>query len=617
MTDKIHVLSEDVAALIAAGEVVERPQSVVKELVENAVDAGATKINVEIEQSGVKLIRITDNGSGMSRNDAMLSFVKHATSKISTKDDLFAIQTLGFRGEALASISAVSHFEIVTKTRDNVIATKITVNGGVQSESEDTAAPDGTSISVRDLFYNTPARLKFLKSDQTETGLIVTLIERLALSHPEISFRLTVNGRETLFTTGNGKLSDVIYSIFGRDFSDMMIDVNYSEDIIINGYIGKPLYSKPNRNFQVFFVNGRLVRSKTLQNTLEAAYKNSMLISRYPVCVLFLEIDCSDIDINVHPSKQEIKFSDESVVKNALTKAINKALIGDTGIVPIIKEPVIEVKPVVTPQQEVKKYDDWEIISNKMNVADIIQNVVDNTDQQPYAEISENDTVTITYPVYEQKHLEPIEIKPITVEKPPEIVKPVYEQEKLENKINWKLVGEAFNSFAIIQKGDDILFIDKHALHERINFEHLKTRKPQIQTLLTPLTISLGGEEYSKIIENVKTLETLGFEIEDFGIGTVLVRKIPQILSVTDVEYLLNKFASGVCSAKSTYDEFLYDIACKASIKSGMETSEYELRKLVDEYLNREAELKYCPHGRPVCFSLSKTALEKQFKRIV
>lgn len=315
MPDKIHILSREIADLIAAGEVVERPNSVVKELVENSIDAKATSIIIEIAQGGVKSIRVTDNGTGMSRNDAMLSFVKHATSKISSKDDLFSISSLGFRGEALASISAVSRFEILTKTKDSAAASKIILKTGADPVAEDAAAPDGTSVTVKDLFYNTPARLKFLKSEQTETGLIVSLIERLALSRPDISFQLFINGRENIFTSGNGKLSDVIYSLFGKEFSDMMLEVDYDDGVSIKGYTGKPLYSRPNRNHQVFFVNGRLVRSRLLQMTLEAAYKNSMLISRYPACVLFIGVNPSQIDINIHPSKQEIKFSDETAIK--------------------------------------------------------------------------------------------------------------------------------------------------------------------------------------------------------------------------------------------------------------------------------------------------------------
>ena len=613
MPDKIHILSREIADLIAAGEVVERPYSVVKELVENSIDAKATSIIIEIAQGGVKSIRVTDNGTGMSRNDAMLSFVKHATSKISSKDDLFSISSLGFRGEALASISAVSRFEILTKTKDSAAASKIILKTGADPVAEDAAAPDGTSVTVKDLFYNTPARLKFLKSEQTETGLIVSLIERLALSRPDISFQLFINGRENIFTSGNGKLSDVIYSLFGKEFSDMMLEVDYDDGVSIKGYTGKPLYSRPNRNHQVFFVNGRLVRSRLLQMTLEAAYKNSMLISRYPACVLFIGVNPSQIDINIHPSKQEIKFSDETAIKTAMSGALNATLRNDTGILQIFgsdhpevfEDKKLSVEKVY--KNDSPSYPDWEIISGKENTSDIVQVIADSSDKpSEYLPVSDIPSFSKSYA--DDNNSE---------DDREHTLKDIYEQGKIDNKPVWKFIGEVFSAYIIIQKDEDVLFIDKHALHERINFERLKTMTPQTQTLLTPITVSFDGEEYAKILENSKTLETLGFEIEDFGPGTVIVRKIPQLLSVSDVEYLLNKFASDVCSAKSTYDEFLYDIACKASIKSGMNTSEFELKKLVEEYFEKETELKYCPHGRPVCFSMSKTTLEKQFKRII
>ena len=331
--NRIKILDNDISGLIAAGEVVERPASVVKELIENSIDSGASKISVEIAGSGIEYIRVTDNGCGMSSYDAKIAFQKHATSKISSKDDLYSINTLGFRGEALAAISAVSKIKLITKEQDSIAGYYIDIEGGVILDEGEIGAADGTTIEVRDIFYNTPARLKFIKSEQTERSVISGLIEKLAISHTDISFSFIINGAQRFFTSGNGNLENTLYSVFGSELSSDMIPVDYSDSgIIINGFIGRPLATRPNRNLQMFFVNGRLIKSKILQQALELSYKNSMLVGRYPVCALLLRINSSEIDVNVHPSKLEIKFSNEKTVAEVVSSGVREALASESGL---------------------------------------------------------------------------------------------------------------------------------------------------------------------------------------------------------------------------------------------------------------------------------------------
>lgn len=675
---KIHVLDSSVANLIAAGEVVERPASVVKELVENSVDAGATKISVEILDGGIGMIKVTDNGCGMSEEDARVAFKKHATSKISSKEDLYNIGTLGFRGEALAAISAVSKVELTTKTSDSVSGVRLSLEAGELCgdvvSSEEVGCPVGSTFRVRDLFYNVPARKKFLKNEAAEAGAVTSLVQKLALSHPDISFRLTVGGKESLFTSGNGKLEDAIFSVFGRSLTQNLMPVGIkNEDFKLSGFIGTPLFSKANRNMQLFYVNGRIIRSKLLQTCLENAYRNSMLIGRYPVCFLFLQVDNSSIDINVHPSKSEIKFGDEKKVSAFMNDALRTALSFDSAVKHIevkpsakdvFKLPFEKSQPTATQPpikgktvESVKNYGDWKVITD-VPVPETPEKEESKNEPSEFEKLkamllrqaSESekapeclrDGTAIVMPDF-GKVSEKEAKQSILSQISPEIKRPSSEERKFANEQNvpqpvtekqgseaqttlvpetveFRIVGEVFDSFIVIEKGDDVLFVDKHALHERINFEKLKKGTVGSQYLLSPLVIDLGAAENLIVAENTEELKKAGFDVEDFG-GSVVVRMIPQILEISDVEYVLSKFAdlfenTGL-GKNDLLDEFFYDCACKASVKAGMHTSSFEAEKLITYYFEHENELKYCPHGRPITFALSKTSIEKQFKRIV
>lgn len=668
---KINLLDAEVYDLIAAGEVVERPASVVKELVENSIDAGAKKIKVEIVGGGVRLIRVTDNGCGMSPEDARKAFLKHATSKISDKQDLFNIHTLGFRGEALASISAVSKVKLLTKEHGSDCGTCIVVEGGRIVSEGDAGCAEGTSFEIRDLFYNTPARLKFLKSDMTEVGHITFFIEKLALSRADISFSYSVNGVQRLFTPGNGNAYEALFSVYGKEFCDNMMKVSYDDGkVAVEGFAGKPLASRPNRNFQVFFVNGRVVRSKALQTAFEAVYHTSMMVGRYPCGVLMLTVDPTNVDINVHPSKLEIKFAEEKAVCDSFYQAVKDALNRDSAIANVefekarssmilhqtpapmgnsrsvgsprlsekIQTPVRLSEPVVpVPEKkirEVKTYGDWTIIDYKnpkpqkeaktavVRPTNIVSSEMDKRTEDVFKPVD----VAIPEPGITASD------KPVAAELRKRDENPVTsvnnQETSLTNKVSavpdYRIAGEVFNTYIIIEifsdSGNEMLFIDKHALHERMIFEELRTKTVGVQTLLVPQLCNIGAVETSLLLENRDELEKAGFDIEDFG-GQILVRSIPALIAPEDVEAVLSEYFSMKKSRNGNTDEvfdrFLYSLACKAAIKSGYVTSDIERKALVEKFFVNREKLKYCPHGRPITFSLTEKALEKQFKRIV
>jgi len=702
--NKINILGNEISDLIAAGEVVERPASVVKELVENSIDAGSKKITVEIRGSGAEYIRVTDNGCGMSSDDAKTAFMKHATSKISTKEDLYAINTLGFRGEALAAISAVSKIVLKTKESASVSGYSVCLEGGRIIDECEIGAADGTTIEVSDLFFNTPARLKFIKSEQSERSVITSLIEKLAISNTEIAFTYIINGSVRFFTSGNGNLSDAIYSVFGSELASDMLPVNFEDlGITVFGLTGKPLANKPNRNFQMFFVNGRLVRSKTLQQALESSYKNSMMVGRYPVCVLFITVNTADVDVNVHPSKLEIKFSNDKIVANTVSTAIRAALSLESGVYQIkigkqepvqIKEPEkvsvkerIEQNPVtnISPRnipksyseekkeekeiKEVKKINDWEITtyhkpekhiptvkkeskparsvyssssgtvgalnSNPLEALSAIKDFVDKNQidisAEKISEIAKIEPTSVkeNLPVKDERSVVNNSQKnnqEIVKEDVPVLIVQSSDEESEVTLIDeevpaYKYIGEVFSTYIIIEQEDELVYIDKHALHERMIFEKLRSSDfIEIQTLLVPKLLFLSESDSTVLIENKDELKKIGFDIDDFG-GSIMLREIPSVIEESDIEVLLTEIASELrikTTAESEFlDKFLYNIACKAAIKSGGRSSEKELRSLIDEYLKKKNSLKYCPHGRPIVFSLTKKAIEKQFKRIV
>ncbi len=653
---EIRLLDSSIINLIAAGEVVDRPASAVKEMVENAIDAGAKHIAVEIRRGGLGTIRITDDGCGMSPENARRAFLKHATSKISTEDDLNQISTLGFRGEALAAISAVSKVTLTTKEAGKTVGTRFEVSEGEIISEEECGCPDGSCFTVQDLFFNTPARLKFMKSEPAEAGAVQSVMERLALSHPQISFRFTANGVERIHTPGNGDLIQTVFSVFGKEFAEMSLPADLTTgDIHVHGLVGKPVYSKANRNRQIFFLNGRYVRSPILMSGLENAYHNKMLIGRVPVCVLFITVPASQVDVNVHPSKLEVKFADENAVSYAVRKAAENALNSDTGIVEIkMAEPTRPASPnptssLIKPTPYQKAPEPIKIEPKKELKANLIPEAKKETIKSTTVITTEKSGWTITPPVLKEPVQQPVmrDVAPhITIANqkqstPVITVTPKTEKTDISKDIpkaetissitstskeepvlfkteqTFRIIGESFDCYILVEKDEDILFIDKHALHERMNFERLRKSDVPAQTLLHPIVLNIGIDENRILSENADFLSRFGFILESFG-DDLLIREIPALINPEQAEPLLQQFADSLQIGRddSMLDRFYYDLACKASIRSGSKTTRPELEGLVAEYFRREKELQYCPHGRPIVFSLTKKSIEKQFKRL-
>ena len=609
---KINLLSKQVSELIAAGEVVERPASVLKELIENSIDAGATIITVEIKNGGISYMRITDNGCGISEEDVPLAFMRHATSKITNSDDLNSISTLGFRGEALAAISSVSRVKLLTKTADSDLGTLFEIEGGEQMEYSPTGCPNGTTIIISDLFYNTPARMKFLKKDVSEANACANVIDRIALSHTEISFKFIRDGKQVLSTNGDKNLRNAVYSILGREFSSNLIDVNSTTNTIsVSGLICKPFACKATRNNQYTFLNGRLVRSGTVIAAVEQAYKNSAMIGKFPSFVLYLTVPFDTVDVNVHPAKTEVRFSDEKVVFEAVYAAVKNSLSsGDTR--PEIK----------TPQATFNQFE-------RLSVPQFKQAVFESAPAEttkPKASKTNLVFETPEKPEFTKSTLF-VDINPepkATNDQPPQNIKvdnsepivPILEPEK-EAVI---IIGEAFNTYIVAQMDESVFLIDKHAAHERILFENLKKlHKIEVQVLLTPITVTLNKNEYNKIIENADILQQCGFEVEDFGINSLAVRAVPTTLVDEDLSLILSEIAESLIKSGKVQieleDNLFHTVACKAAIKAGSKLSLLEMQNLAEKVL-RSKEIMYCPHGRPVAFEIKKRELEKMFGRI-
>lgn len=648
---KINVLPKHLAELIAAGEVVERPASVVKELLENSIDAGADKITVEIKNGGISYIRITDNGCGISRDDIRNAFVSHATSKISTADDLDAIFTLGFRGEALASVSAVAKVEVMTKTSDEEIGTRYVIENGDEILLDDAGCPEGTTIMVRDLFFKTPARMKFLKKDVTEANAVASVIDRIALSHPEVSFRFIREGKQTLITSGNGDLLTCIREIFGKDFSSDLIPAEYSDaGIKVSGYISKPTAARPNRNMQFFFLNNRLIKTGTGSAALSEGYKNSIMVGKFPSCVLNIQINPSLVDVNVHPAKTEVRFSDERPVFNAVFCACKSALtIGDTPKKAVINKTNFYKEPE-KPAEQIKiftppapKQDFWQHIPTKKEEspkpAPIKINFV-----EPVQKIEEPVKVTVSEepvkvikasaPMTEVKNEESFEdilfkapSQTVEIESIKEevVIPPVAETKAPESDFcedEFTLIGEAFKTYIMCEYRNKMIIIDKHAAHERIIYEKLKKengeRSPQL--LLLPVTVTLSKEEYSALLENIDVVNNAGFEAEDFGNGCIIVRECPMELSADDIEDVITEIAGRFVEKKQDVsfeklDWIFHSVACRSAIKAGNFTSRLEMERFAKQLLSMP-DIRYCPHGRPVLIEMTKRELEKNFGRI-
>ena len=634
---KIIQLDRHVADLIAAGEVVERPASAVKELVENSIDAGAKNITIELQNGGMTFLRITDDGCGMDPVDARTAFLRHATSKIRKKEDLACIGTLGFRGEALAAISSVSKIDLLTRAQGAETGVRLHLEAGQVLSEEPAGCPCGTTILVRELFYNTPARMKFMKSDAAESSAVFAAIQQQALAHPEISFRFLKDGQEQLHTDGQGDRMAAIYAIYGRELANNMLPVDGSwEKLRVRGFVTKPTATRGNRAWQSFFVNNRYIKSRLLSAAVEEAYRNQIMVGRFPACVLEIDMPVQAVDVNVHPAKTEVKFLSEREVFDAVHYAVLSTLSRAAGR-PEWKAPEKKQEPAPRPQAQPKAvqppkpgfYQTMQASEYRRQAAQQpavkpAQPVLASPVQLPRSEPAPVQQ-TFVLPKQEAKsEVKPepkIEVRP---EPKPEPVKtPEPQQQTLPvPEEPFRIIGEALHTYIIVEQGEAVLLIDKHAAHERIRFEALKKEDHPImaQLLLAPVSAELSREEAAAVLENKALLERCGFETEDFGGGDILIRQIPSDVDVEDAKALLQELAGDLLAGKtldpdSLRDNLLHTIACKSAIKAGWLTSDEELRRLVQEVLSRD-DIKYCPHGRPVCVTLTKRQLEKQFKRV-
>ncbi len=644
----IKLLDKSVAELIAAGEVVERPASVIKELVENSIDAKANNITVEIQRGGITYIRITDNGCGIEHTQVPTAFLRHATSKISNGSDLDKIATLGFRGEALAAVSAVAKVEMLTCAEGNDFGTHYCIEGAEEKLYEESGCPKGTTIIIRDIFYNTPARMKFLKKDVSEANACAAVVDRIALSHPEISFKFIRDGKQTLVTSGDGNIKNCVYSVLGREFSGSLIEASgEASGISVSGLICKPVACKPTRNNQFTFLNGRLVRSGTVAAAVEQAYKNSAMIGKFPAFVLYINIPFDMVDVNVHPAKTEVRFSDERVIFNAVYGAVKNALAqGDTRPEVKLNTPTFNPFANVSSQQYRQQ-----VIGEKETIAEQIYKSEPVKKEKDYGSLKfRNDKLPsfaekYSYVAADGSKTKPMSLDEVLIEyeepesaEKPEVKKeetaqnefkqidnmPIVAEtviEKQEQKIpDVKLIGEAFSTYIIVEMGESVFMIDKHAAHERLIYNDLRRhQKIEVQPLLTPVTVIPAREEYDAIICNTELLNENGFEIEDFGNGSVVVRAVPSYLTDEDIGSLINEIAQGLITVgvvqTQREDHLFHTVACKAAIKAGSKTSPEEMKALAQRVLS-DNDVMYCPHGRPVAFEIKKRELEKQFGRI-
>ena len=700
----INVLDKHIAELIAAGEVVERPSSVIKELVENSIDAGAKNITVEIKNGGTTFMRVADDGCGIYRDDIKKAFLRHATSKVKTANDLDMISTLGFRGEALASISAVSRLQVITKNENEEIGSCYEIEGGEEISLEEAGCPTGTTFVIRDLFYNIPARSKFLKKDVAEGNAVSALMDKIVLSHPEVAFTFIRDGKQVLRTFGDGKLLSAIYSVFGKDFAKGLIPVDYTLDsVTVKGYISRPINSRPNRNMQNFFINGRFVKTRTGMAALEEAYKGSIMVSKFPSAVLQLTVPYEIIDVNVHPAKIEVRFINERPVFDAIYHAVKTALQqGDerkqihfkenTAFNEIKKvnpfnnaqavfakaentpaekpiKPIERIEPVLK-NSEPKPYNPFNELdlkdekpkpvsidnlkmSDSSNPFDIYskQAIKRNSElENKKAEFSkqklEKAEQLILKATQQEESLPKQEITvddltaestetPIETEVSKEEVKPLKEisENKTDNndaltelpkeQTKLRFLGEAFNTYIIVEKNDnEVLIIDKHAAHERIIYEKLKadSGSANVQYLLTPITVTLDKIDYDAAVSNLDMFAKCSFDVEDFGNGTLLVRSAPQYLAATEIADCITEMSGYIASGKKDIytekmDWFYHNVSCRSAIKAGNKSTVQELMDIAWT-LEKNPQIKYCPHGRPICIVMTKYEIEKQFGRL-
>ena len=630
---KIIQLSPHIANLIAAGEVVERPASVVKELLENAVDAGASKVTVEIRNGGMTFLRVTDDGCGMSPEDAKTAFLRHATSKLRSAEDLAAIGTMGFRGEALAAIASVSRVDIMTKTPGAIAGTSLRLEGGKITEEEEAGCPDGTTIIIRDLFFNTPARMKFMKSDSVEGGKVAAAVQMQALAHPNVAFTFIRDGKQTLQTPGSGDLGAAVYCVYGRDSARFIQLDSKWEGYRVHGFVSKPTDARPSRSLQTFFVNDRPVKSRLLIQALEEAYRNQLMVGKFPACVLHLQLPANAVDVNVHPAKTEVKFLSEKAVFDCVHYGVLSALNKtpdrpNVQFKPQKSAPPAPAERVPAPAEAPKKQETFFRTMTAEEYKTFAQKLPDPPKPDPKAAATALAALNrAERPAPQPVRSMPLYPKPEPVpprNTPVPAPEPEPEQEAIPampKEIPWRYVGELYRSYILVEQGDNAFLIDKHAAHERILFEKLRENPTEItsQALLAPVTVRLRADAAAQLLSKAALLSELGFEIEEFGENTLLVRQVPMDLGEGDISDTLMQMADDLLSGRgedrsSVRDELLHTMACKAAIKAGWVSDEKELLALVSQVMSRE-DLKYCPHGRPICVTLSKKQLEKQFKR--
>ncbi len=642
---KINVLPKEVYSLIAAGEVVERPMSIVKEMIENSIDAGAKHITVEIKNGGTTYIRITDDGCGIAGEDVKKVFISHATSKISTGSDLDSIATLGFRGEAMASIAAVAKVELLTKAENEEMGVRYEIAGGEELDFSDAGCPQGTTVVVRDIFFNVPARMKFLKKDVTEGNSVQGIVERIAISNPDISFRFIREGRQAMITAGNGDLKSTIYSVYGSELSETLVPVEYFySGMRLTGYVSRPHQSRKSRAMQFFFINGRLVDSRLAKAALEQAYKNLIMVGRFPACVLNIEMDTKLVDVNVHPAKIEVRFVNEKPIFDLIYYGVKTAVeqqdtvkegkLSDNSISSVYGNQIKtnsskidffkkEEKPnqlkfssaspktwsLASPKAQLRREtSEEENIKKDIKEESVFDKPIEAKEK---AEIK---TEQIGIPVQNNAFSE--NTQPVTEE----IDSSVIVDEKDDAPV-FRVVGEAFRTYIIVEIENDLYYIDKHAAHERMNFEKLKAESNiSSQLLLMPVAVKLSAEEYSVITDNIPLLSKCGFEVEDFGNLSVIVRETPSMLDGSDIKDLILEIAEKLLRHKTDIepdkmDWIFHSTACRSAVKGGDYTSEKE-RELFVEKLLSMPDIRYCPHGRPVMIKISRYELEKQFGRI-
>ena len=662
---QIQVLDQITIDKIAAGEVIERPASIVKELVENSIDAKAASVTVEIQDGGISLIRVTDNGSGIEREDIRNAFLRHSTSKIRKVEDLAHIASLGFRGEALSSISAVTRTELITKTKEDTFGTRYVIEGGVEQSLEDAGAPDGTTFLVRQLFYNVPARRKFLKTPMTEAGHVQDLLMRLALSHPEVAFTFINNGQTKMRTSGNGKLKDVIYSIYGREAAANLIELDYSMDgLVMKGYLGKPVITRGNRNFENYFVNGRYVKNAMLSKAIEDAYKDFLMQHKFPFVVIHFQVDGEKIDVNVHPTKMEMRFQRQQDVYNIVYEGVHRTLL-EPELIPQVEAPAPKVisqpksespfllKPKTAPQPMEKKPEEKEEPHDEAYfMKKMKERVLSYHQRNSSAEVAKKEQIfrpqaqaerikdalarakEVEKQLQKQAEEQPeliretpvYETKPVTEEKAEQLN--LFEEHllKREKKAEYKLIGQVFETYWLVEFENSLYIIDQHAAHERVLYERtlkeMKNREFTAQYLSPPIILSLSMQEAQVLNENMDRFTRIGFEIEPFGGEEYAVRAIPDnLFGIAKKELLLemlDDLADGISTSMTPelIDEKVASMSCKAAVKGNNRLSAQEADALIGELLLLENPY-HCPHGRPTIIAMTQRELEKKFKRIV